>query len=197
LSASERERWDAKYADKPVPESLSPDDWLIEQVAGLPPGRALEPACGLGQNAIWLALHGWQIDAVDISPAGLARAEELAAHHGARVNWIAADFDEFIPESGVYDLVVVFRFLERQQLPITIQRALRPGGRLIYETFTVSHVARPESHMKNPAFALEPGELPRLFPQLDVVSYVECSLADRDVARLVAIRPPTRGKAKL
>ncbi len=42
--------------------------------------------------------------------------------------------------------------------------------------------------MKNAAFALEPGELPRLFPQFQVVSYAECALADRDVARLVAIK---------
>ena len=189
MAASDRERWDAKYADKPVPDQFSPDEWLIEQVAGLPPGRALELACGLGHNAIWLALDGWQVDAVDISPTGLARAEDLAARHGARVNWIAADLDEFNPESTAYDLVLVFRFLDRGQLPGAIQRALRPGGRLINETFTMAHLARPDSHMKNPAFVLEPGELPRLFPQLDVLSYAECSLADRDVARLVAAMP--------
>jgi hypothetical protein len=70
-----------------------------------------------------------------------------------------------------------------------VQQALRPGGRLIYETFTASHVARPDSHMKNAAFALQPHELPRLFSQFKVVSYAECALADRDVARLVAVKP--------
>jgi len=57
-----------------------------------------------------------------------------------------------------------------------VERTLRPGGRLIYETFTTMHTRRTESHMKNPAFALEPGELPRLFPRLEVVSYAECGL---------------------
>ena len=189
MSVSDRERWDAKYADKPVPDRLSPDDWLIEQVAGLPPGRTLELACGLGHNAIWLAQHGWHVDAVDISPSGLARANELAIRNDARVNWIAADLDDFTAEYGMYDLVLVFRFLDRRRLPAIIQQALRPGGRLIYETFTTAHLARPDSNMKNPAFALEPGELPRLLPQLDVVSYAECSLADRDVARLAAVMP--------
>jgi tellurite methyltransferase len=188
MSASDRERWDVKYADKAVPEKIFPDEWLIEQVAGLKPGRALELACGLGHNAIWLAQRGWQVDAVDISPVALARAEELGNRCGGRVHWIAADLDEFVPETAAYDLVVVLRFLDRQRLPGVIQQALRSGGRLIYETFTTAHLARPESHMKNPAFALAPGELPRLFPQLDALSCAECSLADRDVARLVALR---------
>ena len=188
MSIADRERWDAKYAAKLAPEQLSPDDWLIEQVTDLKRGRALELACGLGHNAIWLAQQGWQVDAVDVSALGLAHAEEFARQCGTRVNWIAADLDHFVPEPAAYDLVFVFRFLDREHVPGIIQTALRAGGRLIYETFTTAHLARPDSHMKNPAFALAPGELPRLFPHFDVVSYAECSLPDRDVARLVAVR---------
>ncbi len=188
MSATDRQRWDGKYDDKPVPTKITPDDWLIEQVAGLKSGRALELACGLGHNAIWLAQRGWQVDAVDISAVGLAHAENLARSCDARVKWIAADLDEFAPAGDAYDLVLVFRFLDRIRLPSLIQHALRSQGRLTYETFTTAHINRRDSHMKNPAFALAPGELPRLFPQLGVVSYAECSLADRDVARLVAVR---------
>ena len=187
--ATDRQRWDEKYRSKPAPEKLAPDAWLIEQVSGLKSGRALEFACGLGHNAIWLAQQGWHVDAVDISAVGLAHAEKLAQASGAIVNWIAADLDEFTPDADTYDLAVVFRFLDRARLPALLRQALRPQGRLIYETFTAAHINRPDSHMKNPAFALEPGELPRLFPQFDVVSYAECALADRDVARLVSLKP--------
>ncbi len=188
MSTSDRLRWDEKYATKPVSDKLSPDAWLIEQATGLPPGRALELACGPGHNAIWLAQQGWIVDAVDISPLGLASAEKLAQGCAARVNWIAVDIDEFIPQANAYDLATVFRFLDRVRLPLIVQQALKPGGRLIYETFTTAHMARTDSHMKNPAFALEPGELPRLFPQFEVVAYDECELADREVARLVAVK---------
>src|SRR5262245_34208272 len=186
MSTADRERWDTKYAEKTAPVRLSSDDWLIEQVSGLAPGRALELACGLGHNAIWLAQQGWRVDAVDISPVGLARAEDLAARCGVNVRWIAADLEDFSPESAAYDVVLVFRFRARRPVPGIVHRALRPGSRLIYETFTAAHLARPDSHMKHPAFALAPGELPRLFPQLDVISCAECPLPDRDVARLVA-----------
>jgi 2-polyprenyl-3-methyl-5-hydroxy-6-metoxy-1,4-benzoquinol methylase len=192
MSVSDRQRWNEKYAAKPVPDKIAPDNWLAEQTSSLHPGRALEVACGLGDNAIWLSQQGWTVDAVDISSLGLASAETLAQNIAARVNWIAADIDDFVPQLHAYDLMFVFRFLDRVRLPGIAQQALRPGGRLIYETFTAAHIKRPDSHMKNSAFALEPQELPRLFHQLDVVSYVECALADRDVARLVAVKPNYR-----
>jgi 2-polyprenyl-3-methyl-5-hydroxy-6-metoxy-1,4-benzoquinol methylase len=189
MSTSDRKRWDEKYRAKPVPDKIAPDDWLIEQTSSLPLGRALELACGLGYNAIWLAQQGWKVDAIDISPLGLASAQKLAQTNAARVNWIAADVHEFTSQADAYDLVVVFRFLDRVRLPGIVQQALRPGGRLIYETFTAAHIERPDSHMKNPDFALQPQELPSLFLQLKVVSYAECALVDRDVARLVATKP--------
>lgn len=188
MSLDDRRRWDAKYAEKAAPEKLAPDNWLIEQTRDLIPGRVLELACGLGQNAIWLARQGWQVDAVDVSPVGLRLAADLAARNGVSVNWIAADLDDFRPEEQAYNLAVVFRFLDRVHLPRRIETGLKPGGLLLYETFTVAHLARPDSHMKNPAFALQPGELPRLFPGLRVVSFEECVLADRSVARLTAMK---------
>jgi tellurite methyltransferase len=188
MSASDRQRWDEKYGAKPGSEKLTPDAWLIEQASGLQPGRTLELACGLGHNAIWLAQQGWTVDAVDVSPFGLASAATLAQAYAARVNWIATDIDEFIPQADAYDLVIVFRFLDRVRLPEIVQQALRSGGTLIYETFTAAHINRPDSHMKNTAYALQPQELPRLFPQFEVVSYAECALADRDVARCVATK---------
>jgi 2-polyprenyl-3-methyl-5-hydroxy-6-metoxy-1,4-benzoquinol methylase len=186
MSSSDLERWNAKYALAPNSDRLAADGWLKEQLAGGPAGRALDLACGLGHNAIWLAQAGWLVDAVDVSPIGLARAAESSHAKGVSVNWIAADLDEFVPEIGAYDLVIVFRFLDRTRLPGIIESALRPGGLLVYEAFTAAHLKRPDSHMKNPAFALTPGELPTLFPRCVAQFYAECALPDRDVVRLVA-----------
>lgn len=188
MSQVDRERWNAKYADKVGPQPLQPDEWLTATVSPLPRGRALEFACGMGHNAVWLARQGWQVDAVDISAVGLRLAAELAAGNETEVSWICADLDEYSPTADAYDLVCVLRFLDRRRLPDLIQRSLRPGGRLVYETFTTAHLERTDSRMKNPAFALLPGELPRLFPELKPISYSEVVLADRTVARLVAQR---------
>jgi len=190
MAQADRDRWDAKYAARQAPEGLRPDEWLIDEARDLAPGRALELACGLGHNAIWLASRGWQVDALDISPVGLGQARDLAQIHGAQVNWIAADLDDFVPVPETYDLVIVFRFLDRHSLPRIVQEGLRPGARLCFESFTMAHTRRPDSHMRNPEFALESGELPRLFPRLEAASYSECSLADRDVARFVGVKRP-------
>lgn len=189
MSIEDRHRWDAKYAQKPLPPAVTPDDWLVQGTAGLAPGRALELACGLGHNAIWLAQQGWNVDAVDISSAGLTLARQLAEREGQAIRWIAADLDQFAVAPGSYDLVVVFRFLDRIRVPSLIESALRSGGTLIYETFTAAQLARPDNHLRSAAFTLSPGELPRLFGGLRVIDHREVELRDRTVARLLARKP--------
>jgi len=188
MSTIDRQRWDAKYARQSVSDTLSADPWLCEILTDVPPGRALELACGLGHNAIWLATAGWQVDAVDVSPIGLELARQLAVDHSANVHWILGDLDSFVPAAACYDLIIVFRFLEREKLPERICRSLVTGGRLIYETFGPGQMDRSDNHLKNPDFVLATGELPGLFPSLQTIHYEERVLPDRCVARLVAHR---------
>lgn len=189
MSLSDRERWDVKYAAKSLPELVVPDDWLVKHVTRRTPGVALELACGLGHNAIWLANQGWKVDAVDVSPVGLTLAEDFAKRvRRSTVSWIAADLDEFEPRAEAYDLVLVFRFLDRSHVPELIERALRPGGLLVYETFSQGQMTRADNHLRSADFTLASNELPVLFPKLTVVEYEEVDLADRSVARLVARR---------
>ena len=190
MATSDRDRWDAKYAGKPVPAPTPPDDWLRQHAAPLAAGTALDLACGLGHNAIWLAQQGWRVDAVDISPVGLSLAATLAERVGCpAVSWIAADLDTFVPSEAAYDLITVFRFLDRQRLPQVIEAALRPGEMLIYETFSRRQMSRSDNHLKSEQFTLGPNELPTLFPHLTVVAAEEIDLPDRCVARLVARMP--------
>ncbi|MBC8113697.1 MAG: class I SAM-dependent methyltransferase [Candidatus Saccharimonas sp.] len=187
MSVTDLERWNTKYAAKSVPTVVSPDEWLVKQVAERTAGEALELACGLGHNAIWLAQQGWRVDAVDVSPVGLGLAEQLANRVECQtVSWIAADLDEFTPQIETYDLVLVFRFLDRLRLPGLIVRALHPGGLLVYETFSRAQMARDDNHLRSADFTLAPGELPLLFPELTIVDYDEIDLPDRSVARLAA-----------
>lgn len=183
MSAADRERWDAKYAARPAapPE---PEAWFVETVEGWNPGTALDVACGLGQHALWLARRGWRVQGVDVSPVGLGHARRLAEAVGACVDWVAADLDEFAPPPAAFDLIIVFRYLDRQRLPAQLVRALKPGGRLIYETF-VAGGASAGGHCRNPAYLLQPGELPRLFADLEILATSEVDLPGRRVARLV------------
>lgn len=189
MSAEDRQRWDGKYAAKQVPPDLTADEWLRENATALPCGRAAELACGFGQNAIWLAQHGWQVEAIDVSPVGLRLAAAAAPDDLSGLHWIAADLDSFTPLRAAYDLIVVFRFLDRDRLPAMIVEALKPGGHLIYETFSAGQLDRADNHLRNPRFTLAPGELPQLYDALEVVRHEEVELADRTVARLLARKP--------
>ncbi|HUQ71942.1 MAG TPA: class I SAM-dependent methyltransferase [Planctomycetaceae bacterium] len=187
MSAADRSKWDAKYAAIPLATELAVDPWFIEVVAPLPPGRALDVACGLGHHAIWLAERGWQVTAVDVSPVGLAKARELADQWNAAVEWRAADLDEFCPDVAAFDLIAVFRFLDRRQLPQRLTNALKPQGRLVYCTFCAMQAVATDGHVRNPAFVLQPGELSALFPQLRPEQYSESDCGGDGYARFVGV----------
>jgi 2-polyprenyl-3-methyl-5-hydroxy-6-metoxy-1,4-benzoquinol methylase len=86
-----------------------PNAHLTAELAGLPPGRALDAGCGHGAEALWLAARGWQVTAVDFAATALAHARSTADTMGRdvadRVEWIEGDLGVWTPERGGYDLV--------------------------------------------------------------------------------------------
>ena len=186
MTLADRDKWEEKYAVTSLSDISAPDAWLLDCVRELNPGRALDLACGLGQNSIALAELGWQLDAVDISPRGLALASEQANQHGVTVNWICADLDVWEPDEVHYDLLIVFRFLDWSRIPAIVTQALRPGGTLLYETFAASQMRRTDNHLKNPGFTVREGDWEKYFPDLDIVFSQRVVLPNRDVARLRA-----------
>jgi hypothetical protein len=69
--------------------------------------------------------------------------------------------------------------------------ALRPGGVLVYETFTRAQAARGKP--TNPAFLLEPGELIELVRPLEVLADREGDYEGRMVASVIARRSQRGG----
>jgi SAM-dependent methyltransferase len=129
-----RESWDAKYAGSGFLWSQEPNRFLVAELDGLAPGRALDLACGEGRNAVWLAQQGWQVTGVDFSEVGLAKAAQLAASRGVEVDWVAADLLDYRPPAGL-DLVISFYFQvpddERRLVFSRAAAALAPGGTVL------------------------------------------------------------------
>ncbi|HEX9033296.1 MAG TPA: class I SAM-dependent methyltransferase [Streptosporangiaceae bacterium] len=131
----ERQAWDERYAGPELIWGAGPNRFVVEQLAGLSPGRAIDLATGEGRNAIWLASQGWKVTAVDFSAVGVARAADLAAQRGVSVDWVTADLREYQPEPSGFDLVLIAYL----QLPIAdltpilarAAAALAPGGTLL------------------------------------------------------------------
>src|SRR5690348_14293140 len=103
----DRAEWDRRYAGTELVWTAEPNRFVVQEVAGLPPGRALDLAAGEGRNAVWLAERGWAVTAVDFSAVGLDKARRLAAERGVEAGWVVADVLEYVPEPGAYDLVLI------------------------------------------------------------------------------------------
>jgi SAM-dependent methyltransferase len=167
---------------------MEPSTWLSDHPHLLPTsGRALDVACGSGRHAIWLAAHGFHTYAVDRDPDAIGVLAGEAARRMLAVEQRVLDLEggtvEFEPPD--YDLIVVVHYLHRPLFPVLLD-ALRPGGVLVYETFTRAQAAR--GRPTNPAFLLEPGELRRLVAGLEILDEREGDFEGRMVASVVAIR---------
>ena len=69
-----------------IPErGFEPAQFLVDNVELLPKGRVLDVAMGAGQNAIYLAKMGFEVEGVDISPEAVGSALELARKSGVNL----------------------------------------------------------------------------------------------------------------
>ncbi len=140
--------WEERYAGTTDIWSGRPNRVLVDEVADLPPGRALDLGCGEGADAVWLAGRGWEVTGVDLSPTALRRAAEAATTAGLndRVRWRVADLADppTWPDEPAYDLVTACFLqtpLEFPRVAVLQQAADRvaAGGRLLL----VAHAAPP------------------------------------------------------
>ncbi|VXC05372.1 class I SAM-dependent methyltransferase [Nocardioides sp. AX2bis] len=138
--------WDERYAGRELVWSLEPNAFVAQECSDLPPGRALDVACGEGRNALWLAGRGWRVTAADFSAAALEKGRALAAEqeHGDRVTWQRADATTWSPPAGQDLVVLAYLQLDDEQRRAAVRSAydaLRPGGTFLLVAHDRSNLA--------------------------------------------------------
>jgi tellurite methyltransferase len=163
------ERYRAAAAARCDPSSTDAMPLLTQLAAQQPPGRALDLACGLGRNSIWLAERGWTVTAVDRSETAIATLQASAASRQLPLHALVADLEshEFVIEPGAWDLIVVCNYFQRDLYEPAL-RGLVPGGVLIASALLSSSSAEPKKR-----FRVEPGELRTYFCDCEIVHYRE------------------------
>jgi SAM-dependent methyltransferase len=151
----DRKRWNEKHRNDGHDLPSIP---LLMYQGRLTRGRALDLAGGLGETAAVLALAGWTVTLADISDTAVGRAQKRARELKADVRIVQADALR-LPFKGPFETIVVCRFLERAIAPELV-RLLAPGGTLFCEQPLTGLSAQ---------YCVQPGEFPRLYPQLEVV----------------------------
>lgn len=182
MSQEDRDKWDKRYATGDYRKS-NPVELLHNWAPRLNPGRALDVACGAGRNALYLAELGFEVDAIDISAAGLKLARQQATSRHLDINWIEQDLDTPPVIERPYDLIIVFWFVN---LPLINQlcQHLSPGGHLI----SAQHLAA-EGDLNGPGsnrFRIQPGELKAAVEGLQIINYYEGIEEDADGGRLAS-----------
>jgi tellurite methyltransferase len=191
MSQTERELWNRKFAERSH-SSLEADPLLIQAYSDyIDPmlkhsqRDALDVGGGVGRHALYLAERGWQVTLIDVSDVGLEQAKKSAQKRGLKIELCCRDLSAGELGAERYDLVIVFFFLQRELFP-ALTRALRPGGLLIYKTYTSEHPrlsgGKGPTH---PMHLLAPNELLRAFSAMRILYYQE-TVSRKGVAELVA-----------
>ncbi len=166
----DRHDWDARYAGDELLWRADPNRVLVAEVAGLPPARALDAACGEGRNAVWLASLGWRVTAVDFSEVALGKARRMSAERGVEVEWISADLAHWAPPTAAYDLVIVMYLqlpaAERGPVLRRLAAALAPGGTFLVVGHDLANLDGGYGGPKDPSVLYTPDDITAELPGL-------------------------------
>jgi tellurite methyltransferase len=193
MADTDREHWNRRYQEQDY--DFAPSAWLTArevQIRPWHPGqRALDLASGGGRHALYLASLGYAVDAWDISSVALDLLGDELARRALACDPLAVtprclDLERVVLPASAYDLVLDAHYLDRA-LFAGLARALRPGGLLIVHTFLYVPGGPMTSRLRDPAHALQAGELQRAFGDLEILDLAEDEQAEE--AHLLARQP--------
>ncbi len=187
MTVQDSVKWNEKYQQKISSQESSipkPNTRLSQVISqfGLTGTTALDLACGLGGNSFLLARSGYTVDALDISEVAIRFIKEQQVKDDSdscykNIRPTVVDLDEYKPEKGAYDLVVVTYFLDRRLFD-PVKECIKVNGLVFMETFYAPIEAPPTNatdggesghsgdwgaHRVPSAFKLEPDELNQVF----------------------------------
>jgi len=167
-----REDWDRRYAAVENLWAVKPNRFLVAEVAGLTPGRALDLACGEGQNAIWLASLGWTVLGVDYSEVAISKGRTRAERDGVHVELVCADLVTYEPEVSAFDLVLVLYLHipahERGPVFKRAAAAVAPGGTFVFVGHDLTNLAEGVGGPSDPGLLCTPDEIASELPGLEI-----------------------------
>ena len=168
-----REDWDKRYAAVENLWAAKPNRFLVAEVADLQPGRALDLACGEGQNAIWLASLGWEVTGVDYSEVAISKARARAQREGVRVDFRCDDLVAYEPEPGAFDLVLIlYLHIPADERPGILERAasaLAPGGTFVLLGHDTTNLTEGVGGPSDPTILFTPDEIAAELSGLEIV----------------------------
>ena len=138
--------WDQRYgsAGSDFVFGTAPNDFLAACADQFPAGPILSLAEGEGRNAVFLASRGHTVTGIDLSAAGLAKAQQLATQKGVRITTAVADLRDYAFGGATWSgIVSIFCHLPPPLRKVVHARAaagLRLGGVVVLEAYAPDQV---------------------------------------------------------
>ena len=158
----------ADVADYSAAKVLTENHYLLPST-----GTALDLACGLGANSLYLAQQGLAVTAWDISNVAIDKLKVSATTQGLTINACQENIQVESFAKYRFDVIVVSRFLDRT-LSDAIIGAIKPNGLLFYQTFNREKTNQVGPN--NPDYLLSAHELCSMFAKLKLVFYRDNAL---------------------
>lgn len=168
----QREDWNRRYAAVENLWAAKPNRFLVAEVGELTPGRALDLACGEGQNAVWLATLGWKVRGIDYSDVAIEKARARAQREGVEVELLCADLVTHEPEPEAFELVLVLYLhipsRERRGVLARAAAAVAPGGMFLMIGHDRANLTDGVGGPSDPDILFTPDEIAAELPGLEI-----------------------------
>ena len=177
-----KEFWDSRYSDAEYIYGEEPNEYVKQQLAKYPTGKALFPAEGEGRNCVYAATLGWDAYAFDISSEGQSKAFALAAKKQVTIHYDVCGVEETQYAPASFDAMI----LSYSHFPAALKAAfyqqlnsyMRSGAVVIMEVFSKNHTKYQQENEnaggpKDPGMLYDEAEIHSLFADYDVVELQE------------------------
>lgn len=138
------DRWNERYSNEAYAYGLEPNDFLKQELEKISPAKILFPAEGEGRNALYAASLGWEVSAFDIAQEGKNKAMKLAQERGLSIDYQVGNLTELNYTPAQFDAIALvyahFPAAIKSELHKALSNLLKPGGIIIFEAFSKSHL---------------------------------------------------------
>jgi SAM-dependent methyltransferase len=138
--------WDKRYSEPSLAYGKEPNVYFKQKIDLLQAGKLLLPGEGEGRNALYAAINGWKVIAIDSSFKAKEKALALANKKKIKIEYIVSQIEEYDFHKEKFDaaalIFVHFPPEKRKKIHEAIINSLKPGGLLIIEAFSKKQIVR-------------------------------------------------------
>ncbi|HJV46928.1 MAG TPA: methyltransferase domain-containing protein [Bacillota bacterium] len=169
MSEADKKKWNQKYKERTNDITLPSPTPILKELTPMLHGKyALDIACGLGGNSVYLTQLGFFVTAWDVSDVAIHYLQDLSIKHELAIKTEVKDLDVFLEVNDSFDLVVDTFYLNRPLFP-QIKKLVKPGGLFLMHTFSLTD-SQANTHISD-QYKLQPCELKNIFSEWEILYF--------------------------